>query len=53
MGHSLKSHPTDWEKWGIEPATTGLQDIGLSPAPRPLTLGKTALCIFGVHRNGL
>ena len=26
--HSLKSHPTDWEKPGIEPATPGLQDIG-------------------------
>ena len=29
-GNSLKSHPTDWEKPGIEPATPGLQDIGLS-----------------------
>ena len=27
---SLKSHQTDWEKPGIEPATPGLQDIGLS-----------------------
>ena len=25
---SLKSHPTDWEKPGIKPATPGLQDIG-------------------------
>ena len=33
-GHGLKSHPTDWEKPGIEPATPGLQDIGLSPTPR-------------------
>ena len=32
-GNSLKSHPTDWEKQGIEPATPGLQDIGLSPTP--------------------
>ena len=32
----LKSHPTDWEKPGIEPATPGLQDIGLSPTPRRL-----------------
>ena len=32
----LKSHPTDWEKSGIEPATLGLQDIGLSPTPRQL-----------------
>ena len=30
------SHPTDWEKPGIEPATPGLQDIGLSPTPRRL-----------------
>ena len=29
-------HPTDWEKPGIEPATPGLQDIGLSPTPRRL-----------------
>ena len=29
--NGLKSHPTDWEKPGIEPATPGLQDIGLSP----------------------
>ena len=34
--NSLKSHPTDWEKPGIEPATPGLQDIGLSPTPRRL-----------------
>ena len=33
-GHSLKSHRTDWEKPGIKPATSGLQDIGLSPTPR-------------------
>ena len=33
-GISLKSHPTDWEKRGIEPATPGLQDMGLSPTPR-------------------
>ena len=30
-GHGIKSHPTDWEKPGIKPATPGLQDIGLSP----------------------
>ena len=35
-GHGLKSHPTDWEKPGIEPATPGLQDIGLSHTPRRL-----------------
>ena len=33
-GSGLKSHPTDWEKPGIEPATPGLQDIGLSSTPR-------------------
>ena len=27
-GHGFKSHPTDWEKRGIEPATPGLQGIG-------------------------
>ena len=32
-GNGLKSHPTDWEKPGIEPATPGLQDIGLTPTP--------------------
>ena len=30
-GNGLKSHPTDWEKPGIELATPGLQD------PRPFT----------------
>ena len=35
-GNGLKSHPTDWEKPGTEPATPGLQDIGLSPTPRRL-----------------
>ena len=33
-GHGFKSHPTDWEKPGIKPATPGLRDIGLSPTPR-------------------
>ena len=33
-GNGLKSHTTDWEKPGIELATPGLQDIGLSPTPR-------------------
>ena len=32
-GNGLKSHPTDWEKLGMEPATPGLQDLGLSPTP--------------------
>ena len=35
-GNRLKYLPTDWEKPGIEPATPGLQDIGLSPTPRRL-----------------
>ena len=38
--NGLKSHPTDWEKPGIEPATPGLQDIGLSPIPRRLKLTR-------------
>ena len=29
-GHSLKSHPTDWEKPGLERVTPSLQGIGLS-----------------------
>ena len=32
--NGLKSHPIDWEKPGIEPATPGLQDIGLSNKPK-------------------
>ena len=30
-GLNLKSHLTDWEKTGIEPAVPGLQGICLSP----------------------
>ena len=30
------SHTTDWEKPGIEPATPGLHDIGLSTTPWPV-----------------
>ena len=45
-GISLKSHRTDWEKPGIEPATPGLQDIGLSPTPRRL-LVRNALADEG------
>ena len=26
-GNGLKSHPTDWAKPGIEPATPGLQEL--------------------------
>ena len=33
-GNGFKSHPTDWEKPGVEPETPSLQDIGLSPTPR-------------------
>ena len=37
-GNGLKSHSADWEKPGIKPATPGLQDIGLSPTLRQLTM---------------
>ena len=37
-GNGLKSHPTDWEKPGIEPANPGLQDLGLSPTQCTYTL---------------
>ena len=33
-GHGLKTHLTDYEKPGIEPATPCLQHIGLYPTPR-------------------
>ena len=36
MGQWPKSHPTDCENPGIQPATPALQDIGLSPTPRRL-----------------
>ena len=36
--NGLKSHPTDCKKPGTEPATPGLQDIGLSPTPRRLLI---------------
>ena len=43
----LKSHPTDWEKPGIEHAISSLQDIGLSPTPRRLPiLKKNFLWLF-------
>ena len=47
-GNGLKSHPTDWEKPGIEPATPGLQDIGLSPTPRRLLMRR----VFFQHLHG-
>ena len=40
QGHSLKSHPTDWEKPGIEPATSGLQD-------RFIPYSTAASCFLG------
>ena len=43
-GNSLKSHPTYWEKPGIEPVTPGLQDIGLSPTPRRLLCLASIMC---------
>ena len=46
--NGLKSHPTDWEKPGIKPATPGLQDIGLSPTPR---CAKLTLCGFSTGSN--
>ena len=46
--NGLKSHPTDWEKPGIEPATPGLQDIGLSPTPRRL-LFSNPVDLFSVY----
>ena len=45
-GHGLKSHPTDWEKPRIEPATPGLQDIDLSPTPRRLVDKNTMYSAF-------
>ena len=45
-GNGLKSHPTDLWKPGIEPATPGLQDIGLSPTPRWLLCLLMFLMIF-------
>ena len=33
QGHGSKSHWTDREKPGMEPAIPGLQDIGLSSTP--------------------
>ena len=53
-GNGLKSHPTDWEKPGIELTTPGLQDIGLSPTLRRLyniTLtfaGSLGRCLLAV-----
>ena len=47
LGNGLTSHPTDLEKPGIEPATPGLQDIGLSPTPRRLkNIFQSGLCFY-------
>ena len=47
-GNSLKSHPTDWEKPEIEPATPGLQDkklfCGFSEY-KPVPLGWFKICV--------
>ena len=40
--HGLKSHLTDWEKPEIEPATPGLQDIGLSLTARRLSKNRSS-----------
>ena len=59
-GNGLKTHPTDWEKPGIESATPGLQDIGLSPTPfcgfpgyKPVPPGwfKISVGLMSVHRK--
>ena len=44
--NSLKSHPTDWEKPGIEAVTPGLQDIGLSPTPTEFKVNSYFLLSF-------
>ena len=41
QGNGLKSHPTDWEKPGIEPATPGLQDMVY-----PLHYDGGVICIW-------
>ena len=45
--NGLKSHPTDWEKPGIEPATPGLQDIGLSPTSGGILILLPGSCSKG------
>ena len=42
-GHDLKSHPTDWEKPGIEPATPGLKRHMFIP----YTTAASIYCHFG------
>ena len=57
QGHRLKSHPTDWEKPGIEPATPGLQYIGLSPTPPRLSSSNLCLawqrltCLWNINHD--
>ena len=50
-GNGLKSHPTDWKKPGIKPATSGLQDIGLSPTPQRLPSSQCPLCYSIIQFN--
>ena len=44
-GNGLKSHPTDWEKPGIEPATPGLQDISFCG----FSMGRNQYCAGMVY----
>ena len=58
-GNGLKSNPKDWEKPGIELATPGLQDIGLSPTPffcgfpgyKPVPPGWFKICVLVLLRE--
>ena len=50
--HSLKSHLTDWEKPGIEPATPDLQGIGLSPTLFVDFLRRNQFCLVGLRFVG-
>ena len=49
----LKSHLTDWEKPGIEPATPFLKDIGLSPTPLRASLKLFVAFPWVVTSTGL
>ena len=53
-GHSLNTHPTDWENQGIEPATLGLQGISLSPTPwRRVTILLFVAVFLGYNQYSL
>ena len=45
-GNSLKSHPTDWEKQGIEPATPGLQENRFIPYTTTASYSQICVIIF-------